>query len=44
MSWRVDTQKIPTSCATLITVTIVAYVAKRLNPKRKLSFIVKPTH
>ena len=42
ISWKVDTQKISTSCATLITVTIVAYVAKRLNPKRKSCFIVKP--
>ena len=42
MSWKVDTQKISTSGTTLITVTIVAYVVKRLNPKRKSCFIVKP--
>ena len=42
MSWKVDTQKISASGATLITVTIVAYLSKRLNPKRKSCFIVKP--
>ena len=42
MSWKVDTQKISTSGTALITVIIVAYVAKRLNPKRKSCIIAKP--
>ena len=37
MFWKVDTLKTSTSGTTLITVTIVAYVAKR-----KSCFIVKP--
>ena len=39
---KVDTQKISANGTTLITVIIVADVAKKLNPKRKSCVIVKP--
>ena len=42
MSWKVDTQEIFTSGTALIIVIIVAYVATRLNPKRKSCIIAKP--
>ena len=42
MFCKADTQKMTTSGTALITVIIVACVAKRLNAKRKSRVIAKP--